>query len=79
MGLGKALGMNVLTAGVKTLEQLAILQTEGCNEPQGYLFGRPPTGQDAMGVITGHPPGKEGTARGPLLVVDNAGIKQSAA
>ncbi len=47
--------------------------------PQGYLFGRPQPVQEVMGVITGHLPGKDGAARGPLLVVDNAGVNQSAA
>ena len=79
VGLGKALGMDVLAEGVETLEQLAILQTEGCNELQGYLFGRPQPVQDVMGVLAGHLPGKDGAARGLLLVVDNAGVNQSAA
>ncbi|HEY0206363.1 MAG TPA: EAL domain-containing protein [Acetobacteraceae bacterium] len=79
VGLGKALGMDVLAEGVETLEQLAILQTEGCDELQGYLFGRPQPLQDVVRVITGHLPGKDGAARGPLLVVDKGGVNQSAA
>ena len=41
LGLGKALGMRVLAEGVETAEQLDILEFEGCNELQGYLFSRP--------------------------------------
>ncbi|AWN55788.1 GGDEF-domain containing protein [Methylobacterium sp. 17Sr1-1] len=41
VGLGKALGMIVLAEGVETEAQAAILREAGCDELQGYLFGRP--------------------------------------
>ncbi len=46
VGLGRALGMIVLAEGVETEEQAAILRAAGCDELQGYLFGRPcPVGE----------------------------------
>ncbi len=36
--LGKSLRMRVTAEGVETADQLAWLQTEGCNEAQGYFF-----------------------------------------
>jgi diguanylate cyclase (GGDEF)-like protein/PAS domain S-box-containing protein len=40
-GLGKSLGISTTAEGVETLEQLAILRTEGCTEIQGYLVSPP--------------------------------------
>jgi EAL domain-containing protein (putative c-di-GMP-specific phosphodiesterase class I) len=39
--LGHSLNITVLAEGVETEAQLAILRGEGCDEVQGYLFGRP--------------------------------------
>ncbi len=41
VGLGRSLGKRIVAEGVETEEQLAFLQTIGCEEIQGYLFGRP--------------------------------------
>ncbi|MDB5663372.1 MAG: hypothetical protein JWN59_1710, partial [Sphingomonas bacterium] len=41
LALGRSLGMPVLAEGVETQEQLDLLRTEGCEQAQGYLLGRP--------------------------------------
>ncbi|WP_321893009.1 putative bifunctional diguanylate cyclase/phosphodiesterase [Paraburkholderia tropica] len=46
--LGKRLGVTTVAEGVETPDQLACVTEEGCNEVQGYIFGRPmPDEQDA--------------------------------
>ncbi|WP_346778063.1 EAL domain-containing protein [Paraburkholderia sp. Ac-20347] len=41
LALGKSLGVPVLAEGIETPDQLQIISGEGCNEIQGFLFGRP--------------------------------------
>jgi diguanylate cyclase (GGDEF)-like protein/PAS domain S-box-containing protein len=41
IGLGQALGVEVLAEGVETAEQLAQLRNAGCGLVQGYFTGRP--------------------------------------
>jgi diguanylate cyclase (GGDEF)-like protein/PAS domain S-box-containing protein len=40
------LGMRVLAEGVETAAQLAMLDSLGCDEAQGYLIGKPMSAQD---------------------------------
>lgn len=41
IGLGRAMGLCVVAEGVESQEQLAMLRLIGCDEIQGYLFGKP--------------------------------------
>ena len=39
--IGESLNIPVLAEGVETLDQLAFLREQGCDEVQGFLLGRP--------------------------------------
>ncbi|MGO4377552.1 EAL domain-containing protein [Pseudoduganella sp. RAF19] len=41
VSLAHNLGMRVIAEGVETREQAAFLKTHGCDEMQGYFYGRP--------------------------------------
>jgi diguanylate cyclase len=41
LGLGRALSLPVLAEGVETAAELKFLESELCNEAQGYLLGKP--------------------------------------
>jgi diguanylate cyclase (GGDEF)-like protein/PAS domain S-box-containing protein len=41
VGLGHSLGMRTCAEGVETVAQLTFLKHEGCDEVQGYYFGKP--------------------------------------
>ena len=43
LGLGRALGMQVVAEGVETESQLAVLKADSCDEVQGFYLGRPMT------------------------------------
>lgn len=57
-GLGSALGLETTAEGVETVEQLAVVQAEGCTEAQGYLFSQPVPPSAARELL----------ARGPDIV-----------
>ena len=41
IGIAASLHMKVIAEGVETKEQLAFLNALGCNEIQGYFYGKP--------------------------------------
>lgn len=41
VAMAHGLRLNVVAEGVENVEQLALLRKHGCDEAQGYLFGRP--------------------------------------
>jgi predicted signal transduction protein with EAL and GGDEF domain len=45
VALGRALNLSVLVEGVETEEQRVLLRLAGCDEMQGFLFGRPASRQ----------------------------------
>ena len=63
--LAQGFGMETTVEGVESLEQLAAVKAEGCNEMQGYLFSRPlpaerdraPVSRQAQGCTDRQPGG----------------------
>jgi len=55
LALGKSLDIPVLAEGVETESQLRVLEAEGCDEAQGYYFGRPAAAPSlgAPSLVTG--------------------------
>ncbi len=51
IGLGRGLRVPLIAEGVETEEQLEFLRSEGCDEAQGYLIGRPRPIDDYAAVV----------------------------
>ncbi|MGE5526186.1 MAG: EAL domain-containing protein [Rhodospirillaceae bacterium] len=51
VSLGRTLRLNVIAEGVETEEQANLLRSLGCEEAQGYLFGRPLTAADVENLM----------------------------
>ena len=53
MALGKTLNLTVTAEGVETTSQAQALSESGCDQAQGYLFGRPLTIAAANALANG--------------------------
>ncbi|MCV2396492.1 EAL domain-containing protein [Actinotalea sp. M2MS4P-6] len=51
IGLARALGLVTVAEGVETAEQLGLLKEMGCTRAQGYLIGRPMTGERLTALL----------------------------
>lgn len=51
VGLGRILGMTVVAEGVETEEQARLLSQEGCDQVQGWLYGRAMPAEEARALI----------------------------
>lgn len=51
IGLGQTLKLGTLAEGVETLEQAALLRSEGCHLAQGYLYGHPMPNTDFVALV----------------------------
>ena len=49
--MGHALGLKVLAEGVETKEQATVLRAHGCDEVQGYLYGRPMAPEQLIALL----------------------------
>jgi diguanylate cyclase (GGDEF)-like protein/PAS domain S-box-containing protein len=54
IGLAHGLGMTVTAEGVEEVAQQAALRSLGCDNLQGFLFGRAVTAGDLLAMVEGH-------------------------
>ncbi len=57
ISLGHSLGLLVVAEGVETTEQLCFLRDNGCDEAQGFLYGRPMRAEELTNLLRRIGPG----------------------
>jgi diguanylate cyclase (GGDEF)-like protein len=68
--LAHALGLRVVAEGVETSGQQAILRSFGCDELQGFLFGRPMPAADLLMWMLDGPAGRSQDFAASIIDVD---------
>ncbi|WP_266096313.1 putative bifunctional diguanylate cyclase/phosphodiesterase [Rubrobacter tropicus] len=63
IGLAHDLSLRVVAEGVETAEQLAFLRAHGCDEAQGFFFGRPVPAEEFAALLAGNGPGAKDRPR----------------
>ncbi|MFC0388895.1 putative bifunctional diguanylate cyclase/phosphodiesterase [Muricoccus vinaceus] len=52
VGMSHALGVHTIAEGVETAVQADMLRQRGCEEVQGYMYGKPMSGDDFVEMLT---------------------------
>jgi EAL domain-containing protein (putative c-di-GMP-specific phosphodiesterase class I) len=52
VSLGHSLDLEIVAEGVETIEQTALLRTEGCDEVQGFYFAVPMPPEELMAFVS---------------------------
>jgi EAL domain-containing protein (putative c-di-GMP-specific phosphodiesterase class I) len=52
VSLGHSLNLEIVAEGVETIEQAALLRTEGCDEVQGFYFAAPMPPEELMAFVS---------------------------
>jgi diguanylate cyclase (GGDEF)-like protein/PAS domain S-box-containing protein len=52
VSLGHSLDLEIVAEGVETIEQAALLRTEGCDEAQGFYFAKPMRAEELIAFVS---------------------------
>lgn len=77
IGLARNLDLAVIAEGVETAEQEAFLRRHGCQEAQGYRYGRPLEADAIPAVVLGRPPAPVPATLDPLSDRPRTGGRQA--